>query len=270
MGYRDILMEIAEGPRAREQAEAAAALAVRFNASLTGVFAKSRIPFPFIPPESFGLTTTEMQRLLDAYDGAVRKARDAAKSAFDAAVKTAGVESDWLEVEDLRDLVGCARRVDLVVASEDDAVGLSTADLAMAAGGPVLLLPAAGPGRPIGSHVLVAWNGSREASHALRGAWPFLEAAERVDVLVVSRKGEGGPEGLLQRHFARHGVRPNLIVEEADDASAGEIIQTKAAMLGADLVVMGLYGRTRVQELVLGGASRQMLRHATTPLLVSH
>ena len=82
--------------------------------------------------------------------------------------------------------------------------------------------------------------------------------------------GLAGPDSFLQRHFGHHGVRPNLVVDPRDDASAGEIIRDQASALGADLVVMGFYGRSRLQEMVLGGVSCEMLRHCATPLLISH
>eukprot|EP01035_Chromulina_nebulosa_P040485 gene40485-54746_t len=167
------------------------------------------------------------------------------------------------------DLIDCARRIDLVVASPDGGAFLSTATLAISSGAPVLIAPEA-PASAIGKHVLVAWNGSREAARALRASWPFLMAAEQVHVLVVSPGGLGGPDGFLQRHFEHHGVRPNLIVDPRDDASAGEIIRDQAGALAADLVVMGLYGRSRLKELILGGASREMLKHCAIPLLISH
>lgn len=271
MTYRDILVEMDGSPATVGRAQVAAALGARFKAHVTGVFAKGRIAFPFIPPEAFGLTPAEVQRIFDARDAAVRKAAEAAREIFESAAGAAGAESDWLEFgEDLQDLIACARRSDLTVASPDDGMGLSTADLAVAAGGPVLIVPPTTTDAAFGQHVLVAWNGSREAASALHAAWPFLEAAGQVDVLVVSHRGLGGPEGLLQRHFEHHGVRPNLIVDERDDAAAGDIIRSQAGALGADLVVMGFYGHSRLEERVLGGASREMLQHGSTPLLVCH
>ena len=48
------------------------------------------------------------------------------------------------------------------------------------------------------------------------------------------------------------------------------LIERQAKAIGADLIVMGLYGHARLQEFVLGGASRAMLHGASTPLLVAH
>lgn len=272
MSYRDILVEIDGSSAARVRAELATGLAVKFGARLIGVFTKARIVPPFMPAEVTAvMTALEVQRIYDAHEEAVGKAAEAARTTFETIAAGTGAQSDWLELggSDLHELVACARRVDLVVASPHDGPGLPTADLAIGVGGPMLIAPEVSTPPP-GRHILVAWNGSREAARALRASWPFLVAAEQVHVLVVSPGGLAGPEGFLQRHFEHHGVRPNLIVDPRDDASAGEIIRDQAGALGADLVVMGFYGRSRLQEMVLGGASREMLKHCATPLLISH
>ena len=272
MSFRDILVEMDGTAAAPSKARFAADLAVKFGSRLVGVFASGRIPAPYVPAEiAFGLTALEVKRIYDAHDQAVSKAAEAARTAFEPIAASASVQSDWHELGggDLQDLVACARRVDLVVASPNGGPFLSTAELAISSGTPVLIAPEASASAT-GKHVLVAWNGSREAARALRASWPFLLTADQVHVLVVSHGGLGGPDGFLQRHFEHHGLRPNLIVDPRDDASAGEIIRNQAGALGADLVVMGLYGRSRLQEFILGGASREMLQHCIVPLLVSH
>lgn len=272
MSYRDILVEMDGGTAASVRVRLAAGLARKFGSRLIGVFVAARIPAPYLPSESaLGLTAAQVKRIYDAYDQTVRTASETARAAFESIAADAGVQSDWHELDatDLEDLIDCARRIDLVVASPDGGPFLSTARLAISSGSPVLIAPEATVSG-IGKHVLVAWNGSREAARALRASWPFLMAAEQVHVLVVSKGGLGGPDGFLQRHFEHHGVRPNLIVDPRDDASAGEIIRDQAGALGADLVVMGLYGRSRLQEVILGGASREMLKHGAIPLLISH
>jgi nucleotide-binding universal stress UspA family protein len=115
--------------------------------------------------------------------------------------------------------------------------------------------------------VLVAWNGSREAASALRGAWPILETAERVDLLMVDPPPEA--EAFIGKRLERHGVKARMHISRSPDARAGEMIKDHAESLGVDLVVMGLYGHSRLRELVLGGASRTMLIQETFPLLVS-
>ena len=56
----------------------------------------------------------------------------------------------------------------------------------------------------------------------------------------------------------------------AADSDVGGVVLSRAADHNIDLVVMGLYGHSRLREMVLGGASRTLLSSMTIPLFVSH
>jgi len=71
-------------------------------------------------------------------------------------------------------------------------------------------------------------------------------------------------------HLARHGVRAEAAAIKSDDVEVGALLLSYAADLGADLLVMGAYGHSRLREVVLGGATREILRTMTIPVLVSH
>lgn len=68
---------------------------------------------------------------------------------------------------------------------------------------------------------------------------------------------------MLQRHGVT--IEPERI--ERSDGDAGEVMLAQAAAHGADLLVMGAYGHSRLRELVFGGATRHVLREATLPVL---
>lgn len=278
MAYRDILVQIDETAASRTRARAAAALAATFQAHLTGVFLKSDFfrtyqgaeAFNYMPPET-------IDRLLQDHARGVAEAAETARALFEAAAGDAGVESRWLEVagDDALALTDCARRFDLTVLppllrTSYGIARIPAADIGLAAGGPILVVPETGPATGAADRILVAWKGARESARALHDAWPLLAEAKEVHVLVVAHAGEGGPEGLLQRHLERHGCKPNIIVDRSEDASAAAIIRRQAAALGADLVVMGLYGRARLAEFVLGGVSHDLLAAPPVPLFLSH
>lgn len=278
MSYRDILVQVDERPQASARAQTAAVLASRSQAHLTGVFLKGTFlhdfqvagPYAYLPP-------VDLDALIQQHAAAVDRAAEAARETFEAAAAAAGVSSEWLTVDGDLDapLLSCARRFDLTVFPPEMTVSLSqrkiTADrLGLAIGGPALVVPEHDVAPTFGKTVLVAWKDSRESARALRDAWPVILHADHVHVLVVSPEGEGGPDGLLQRHLERHGCKANIIVDRSDDATASQLIRKHVRELKADLVVMGLYGRPRLQELVLGGVSLELLRDPPAPLLVSH
>jgi nucleotide-binding universal stress UspA family protein len=70
--------------------------------------------------------------------------------------------------------------------------------------------------------------------------------------------------------LARHGVKVTVQRDVAADADVGNVILSRAADHGAGLIVMGLYGHSRLREMVLGGASRTLLASMTVPVLMAH
>jgi len=278
MTYRDILVQVNEAPAARPRAIAAAQLARRSGGMVTGVFLRSDFLHDMMATEALAyMSPPDIEALLKSHAKAVETAAEAARELFESAAAEAGVASSWLTVDGDSDtaLVACARRVDLVVLPPRVTVTMArwrygAGDLAMATGGPVLVVGDEGCAPDFGRRVLVAWNGSRESARALRDAWPLLIAAEKVDVVIVSPKGDGGPDGLLQRHLERHGCKANIILDRSQDYAASEVLRRQAAALNSDLLVMGLFGRPRLAELVLGGVSREMIETPPIPLLLSH
>ncbi len=134
----------------------------------------------------------------------------------------------------------------------------------------LLLVP---PGRhrqrPIQT-VLVAWNGSREAARALREGLDFIVHAKRIVVLVVDPAPDTMPWVEVEGHLARHGVVAEVATAESQDRSVADVILDEARSVSADLIIMGGYGHTRLREHVFGGATRDILSAADSPLLVAH
>ena len=104
---------------------------------------------------------------------------------------------------------------------------------------------------------------------------PFLKAAKEVIVLVVdphtSANGHGPEPGAdIATWLSRHGVKVAVQRDVAPDTDVGNVILSRAADHGADLMVMGVYGHSRLREMVLGGVSRTVLSSMTVPVLMSH
>jgi nucleotide-binding universal stress UspA family protein len=125
------------------------------------------------------------------------------------------------------------------------------------------------------SRVLVAWDGSTEATRAIHAALPFLQDARRVVLLDGGRTHS--PEVECYRpHFepfvymSRHGVEADPMCVGIPARTAGAALLKKAEQVGADLIVMGAYGHSRLRERAIGGATRYMLEHAQIPLFLQH
>ncbi len=142
-------------------------------------------------------------------------------------------------------------------------------------GRPALIAPPNWKGGSIGKRVIVAWDASREATRALSEADDLLESAEAVTVLTVDAKskmfGHGDQPGLnIAGHLKRRGLPAEVRNVDSGGRSASAAILEEATKFNADLIVMGGYAHSRLRELVFGGATRELLRTTTVPLLMAH
>jgi nucleotide-binding universal stress UspA family protein len=122
---------------------------------------------------------------------------------------------------------------------------------------------------------LVGWDAGREAARALHDALPLIAKAESVTVLAINPKLGGNglgdePGADLARHLARHGLRVTAVQTTSNGLNASDVLLNHAADLSSDLIVVGGYGHARMREILLGGVTRDLLRHATVPVLMSH
>ncbi|KAK45597.1 universal stress protein UspA [Caballeronia jiangsuensis] len=282
MSYRSIVVHLDASERATYRLDSALSIAKRFKAHLEAVYAV------FTPElRAFGVMagSAGWSEKLESH----RQERcRSLERLFHAGLARFGISGDWIEERSrAREQVARhGRCADLVMAGQDDPNDPETyiADhfaetLVMTAGRPLLLLPYSGVFPTVGDNILVAWNGSREATRAVHDALPFLREARQVTLVSIDamRREQAGariPGADIASTLARLGVR--LTVRETDgidepaDTSVGDLLISDAQSVGANLIVMGGYTHARWQEVVLGGATRSMLRSMTMPVLMSH
>jgi len=281
MSYKDLLVVLDSEATARERLDLAAALAERFAAHLVGLY-----PLP----------TPQAPRHLGYYDPALldpffAELRERASSAavkmretFEHVTGLRRLSAEWREITEGPDAdpVLHARYADLAILGQLDPDRVETESIqprpeqvALASGRPVLIVPYAGRFDNVGRRIVIAWNSTREAARAVSDAMPFLESADLVNVLTIDpREGPDGhgelPGADIAVHLARHGVKAQIERTVSAGLPVGEVLLSRIADLGADLLVMGAYGHSRVRELLLGGATRSVLRSMTLPVLMSH
>jgi len=141
------------------------------------------------------------------------------------------------------------------------------------AGGPVLFMPYIFRGALTARRIGVCWDGSRLAARALRDATAFLTRADSLTIITINEEtglaAEASAENLA-RHLARHTIATRTIALGAARSDIQPTILSLAAEESIDMLVMGAYGHSRLQEMVLGGVTREMLRSMTVPTLMSH
>jgi nucleotide-binding universal stress UspA family protein len=278
MSYKTLLVHLDTSNRVQARLEIALRLARRFDAHLTGLFAT------FVPdPREFrvmaGSTTW-----FDAHRKLREEQRGAIERIFHAELLRAGVKGDWIgtSLHGEESVVSHSRYADLIIVGQSDPDDPETfiADrfpetVVLTSGRPVLVVPYAGRHEAVGSRVLVAWNGSREAARAVHDAMPILTHAERVTVVRVNVPGSPAPvrePGTdITLTLARHGANVDVVEITSDrDETCGDALLSLAADEGYDLLVMGAYGHARWKEQVVGGVTRTMFDSATRPVLMSH
>lgn len=122
--------------------------------------------------------------------------------------------------------------------------------------------------------VLIAWDSSQEAGRVVHQAIDILKAAERVHIAMVDPIALSGIQGEepgadIAAYLARHGINVSVDVVASSARPISDVLQQHATDIGAELIVMGCYGHSRLRERIFGGVSRAMLQNATLPILMA-
>jgi nucleotide-binding universal stress UspA family protein len=277
MSLKTVTIHLDDGPRCAIRVALAARVASGFDGRLVGV-APTGVPDIILSMSSAVPDGIELIALSAAY---LRQRAEAAAQAFDAQCKALGIraESRVAVAGSLDALVDHGRCSDLIVVGQTDRNQLSDGaafdfpqQVLLNAGPPVLVVPYAGAFAATGQNVLVAWKKSRESANAVRNSLPLLRLARRVSLVEVGEAdGSPGDDSLLSAKawIESHGIELHAHRELAL-ADVGDQLLSRAAGIGADLIVCGGYGHSRLREWMLGGVTRHLLEHMTVPVLFSH
>jgi nucleotide-binding universal stress UspA family protein len=139
-------------------------------------------------------------------------------------------------------------------------------------GTPALLSPRGSSPSLRPKQIVVAWDSSLEACNAVRRSLHLLQAATEVHVVMIdpeeSIHGEE-PGADLATYLARHGV--NVIVRRlpSQGLSVAAVLKRSAVDTGADLMVMGAYGHSRLRQRIFGGVTLSMTDEPPIPILIA-
>src|SRR5690606_17669930 len=204
---------------------------------------------------------------------------------FEERIRAEDVKGEWRAFENISgdsavSGIESARAADLIIAQQNDpdADSRQRADvtaLVFETGRPVLLVPYTFSGRSAPFRkIVLAWNGSREAARAAFDALPFMKEAGQVEVLTVDARDTLDQDSdfsslAIAAALSRHGIEVTVRAEHSAGLAHADIIANRLAESGADLLVMGAYGRSRMAEFIFGGVTRSMLQSMTTPTLMA-
>ena len=137
---------------------------------------------------------------------------------------------------------------------------------------PVLIIPYIAKAPLKMDKVLIGWDGSRPAARAIRDALPFLPKSAEITILMIGNatKLPGEPGADIATWLARHGLSVTIKTMPGSGIPVADAILNHASDNAYDLVIMGAYGHSWMREAVFGGATRDILRTMTVPVLMAH
>lgn len=283
MPLKDLLVHLDASVQCRQRLDFALRLAAREGAHLVGLYTLDLVPTLAELARAYPGRVEQYETYIKMRQSEVELATQV-ETEFRDALGRDGVAGEWRFVEGAhaQTVALHARYVDLAIIGQVDP-GHRPADTAaripeetlLTSGRPALIVPYAGRFPTIAENVLVGWKATPEAAQALADALPLLVRAKKVTVLTVNpERGPDAEPGLptadITLHLARHGVGAEAATTVADDIGTGDALLNYAADCGADLLVIGGYGHTRMHEAMFGGVTRQLLRQMTLPVLMAH
>jgi nucleotide-binding universal stress UspA family protein len=246
----------------------------RFDARVAGVAAAE-----FSPPLYF-TSGEQADKMIERGRNAIKTRLSELESEFRTAMNRSTKDVEWrsdMEIP-LRFVAREARAADIIVIRQsgggvltDPFSGVNPSDLVMQAGRPLLVVPDEAGSFDLRS-VLVAWKDTAEARRAIVDSLPLLRKAK--DVTIAEIAEDGSREAALNRTddvvawLSRHNIAANALVPE-ENAHAGVALDRIASSIGADLVVAGAYGHSRLSEWILGGVTQHLMFESTRCVLLS-
>ncbi|TGQ31841.1 MULTISPECIES: universal stress protein [unclassified Mesorhizobium] len=276
MRFKTIVAILQNEHDAERVLDCAIPLADRFESHIIGIHAEA-LPVPYT--SATGFPDTEFLQVSADMN---RERADKMQAVFLRRIEDSGLSFEWRSLESFSGdsaLTGISsvRAADLIIAAQRESGGDPSADvdtLVYDAGRPVLVVPHSGPLVTSFKRVVLAWNGSKEAARAAFDALPFIIEAEKTDILVIDPPDtlDETPESSgaeIAAALSRHGATVSVSVQRSGGLSVDDIIQTRIAETGADLLVLGAYSHSWLRQLLFGGVTRTVLRTASVAAFLS-
>jgi len=169
-------------------------------------------------------------------------------------------------------VVRCGRLSDLIVINRpsNSLASAEAFDAAVFESGRPTLLVDKTVSRDLLRHVVIAWNGSIEATRAIAGAMALLHEAQQVSIFTTFDDGMLEQDLDLAESLCLHGINPRYLRPRPSEKTAAEALLRVVGDVNPSLLVMGAYTHSRLREALLGGVTREVLAHVEIPVLMTH
>ena len=274
MSIKNILVAYDGSESAKRAVRLGAALARRYDAHLTGVFAHAA-PHTYVQMEAY-MTAAALDILADSAAETERQCESEFQEIVTA--EEQGLRTDFVQAQGFPNdvLTRLGRTYDLIVVAQPEGKGSVYSEaspdvIAMRSGRPVMIAPRGFEQFELDNGAIIAWDGERAAARALADAMDLLEDKHKVTVLHVGTEDKiREPGSDVMEHLSRHGLDARLDVQPPGGLPVSDILLNACADSGAGLMVMGAYEHSRFAELLLGGVTRDLVARSHIPVLMSH
>ena len=279
MEIKDVLILCDIGRTTESRIDTAFELATTYNAIVRAVFVPPTQQYSAIGFDANASFAVPLEKQLE-------RAHEIAKSTkftFISKAERSGITYEWVEDDDIDipTFTTYTQYSDVAIAPQFLVEHTSnkktriTDYLSTHIGTPLIVLPNKKKKFPLQNSIVIAWDESPQAARAVHDSLPILKHANEVHVIMVPEQeflekqliisGQG-----LKNYLSHHGVEVNSVTIKKPKSKIAEKILDAAKSHRADLIVMGVYGHSRIRESVFGGTSKHLLKYSNIPLFVSH
>lgn len=276
MPVKTIAIILTQAETTRPVFEAAEAIAGEHGAHIVALHGEVIDPPPVLSP----LDLPDSSVIASLYDAAAEKSARI-KAAYDDCAARSNVSSEWRPFKGSSGaanvgLIDSVRAADLVIASQPQQGNVSEHDSILFDGGrPILFIPWIDKEFKTFKRVLIAWDGSRGVARATFDSLGLLHAAEEIELLTIDTKADKADEARylasaeIAASLARHGLKVTTRTQSPEKLQISAVLENRCSDFGADLLIMGAYGTSRIMERIFGGVTHVLLESMTVPVLMA-
>lgn len=280
MNYKTLLVCITSEAEAKRLIPVSIMLAQQFDAHLIGLYSLQNM-------EIYASVAMQLSgsALIQIRENQNEQA-ERVKAVFDEHTRTQNFVAEWRQTETSIAMTGerlaeHARCADLVIMAQPDPEQGYQAPVAVVrrviedSGRPVLVIPYSGDITSIGKRTMIGWSGTGESARAAHDAIPFMQHSEDTRIFWVTGSDEVADHALessgheLARCLDRHGIKTQVSHRPKTQIPIGDELLNEAADTGADLIVTGAYGHSRLYDFVIGATTSHLMSYMTSPVLFS-
>ncbi|MGI9290224.1 MAG: universal stress protein [Gammaproteobacteria bacterium] len=279
MQYKNILVYLDDGASNTERMKTSLAIAQAHDARITGVALNAAPSLQAMLRAGIGGANELIEKGNEQAQNIVKE--------FTALADAEGISHDTRVIECKegrapQKLAHLARNFDVSVlrqANPDRPNAELVMDVAeevlFSSGRPVFFIPYIGTHAIPCQRAVIAWDGSAASTRAVHDALPLMEHMKEVVVLVVDadrqeRTNGEKPGDDISNHLNAHGINNRIERRLSDGVPTSTIILNVLSDTGADILIMGGYGTSKLREVVLGGVTRTLFNSMTVPVFMSH